>query len=481
VVSGGGTGDALFESIFDTAAIGMALVDPDGRVIRCNEALQSILGHGEAALQGRSFAEFTHPDDAANDAGRLAELLAGTRHSYQRATRYVHRNGHVVHAQVTASRSSTGLVVVIITDVTAEWEARDQLRRSRERLGLTLSAIDMGFWEWDVSTDHMVWSEEMARLCGLGAAPVVDGRYGERFYLIHPGDRGMVTRTVHEALANPEQGVIACEFRVVRPNRHERWVVAKAHIFRDVSGQPLRVVGALMDVTPMRILREEFLQAQKMESVGRFVSGIAHDFNNALMVIGGQCDVLGMTALTPEKMRRGLAEISDAVDRAANLTQQLLTFGRKGQADPQVLDPNAILQRLETFIKPLVGAHDLRLALAAQAGWITVDERQLEQAVVNLVINARDAMPETGVITISTGNIADGRVFIAVRDSGVGMDEATRSRLFEPFFTTKAPGHGTGLGLAVVLAVMEGAGGDIHVETAPGAGSTFELRFPQAR
>src|SRR4051812_1491740 len=458
----------------------MALVDPDGRFIRCNETLQSILGHAEAALQGRSFVEFTHPDDIANDAGRLAELLAGARPSYELSTRYVHRDGRVVHAQVTASRSSTGLVVAVVNDVTAEWEARDQLRRSRERLGLTLSSIDMGFWEWDVATDHMVWSEEMARLCGLGAA-LVDGRYGERFYLIHPDDRRMVTRTVHEALANPEQRVIACEFRVVRPNQDERWVVGKAHIFRDAAGQPLRVVGALMDVTPMRILREEFLQAQKMEAVGRFVSGIAHDFNNALMVIGGQCDVLGMTTLTPEKMRRGLAEISDAVDRAANLTQQLLTFSRKGQADPQVLDPNATLQRLETFIKPIVGAHDLRLALATQAGWISVDERQLEQAVINLVINARDAMPEKGVITISTGNIADGRVFIAVQDSGVGMDAATKSRLFEPFFTTKAPGHGTGLGLAVVLAVVEGARGDIHVETAPGAGATFELRFPQAR
>src|SRR4051812_31877306 len=459
----------------------MALVDPDGRFIRCNETLQSILGHAEAALQGRSFVEFTHPDDVAHDAGLLAQLLAGTLPSYELSTRYVHRDGHLVHAQVTASRSSTGLVVAIVNDVTGEWEARDQLRRSRERLGLTLSSIDMGFWEWDVPTDRMVWSEEMARLCGLGAALVVDGRYGERFYLIHPDDRRMVTRTVHEALANPEQGVIACEFRVVRPNQDQRRVVAKAHIFRDPSRQPLRVVGALMDVTPMRIMREEFLHAQKMEAVGRFVSGISHDFNNALMVIGGQCDVLGMTTLTPEKMRRGLAEISDAVDRAANLTQQLLTFSRKGQADPQVLDPNATLQRLETFIKPIVGAHDLRLALATQAGWISVDERQLEQAVINLVINARDAMREKGVITISTGNIADGRVFIAVQDSGVGMDEATKSRLFEPFFTTKAPGHGTGLGLAVVLAVMEGAGGDIYVETAPGAGSTFELRFPRAR
>src|SRR4051812_14322155 len=245
-MSGAETRDVLFESIFDAAAVGMALVDPDGRFIRCNEALQSILGHGEAALQGRSFVEFTHPDDVANDAGLLAELLAGTLPSYERSTRYLHRDGHVVHARLTASRSSTGVVVAIITDVTAEWDARDQLRRSRERLGLTLSSIDMGFWEWDVPTDHMVWSEEMARLCGLGAGLVVEGRYGERFYLIHPDDRRMVTTTVHQALADPDQRVIACEFRVVSPNQDQRWVVGKAHIFRDASGQPLRVVGALM-------------------------------------------------------------------------------------------------------------------------------------------------------------------------------------------------------------------------------------------
>src|SRR3954465_14879922 len=236
----------------------MALVDPDGRFIRCNEALQSLLGHSEAALQGRSFVEFTHPDDVGNDAGLLADLLAGTRPSYEVSTRYVHRDGRIVHAQVPASRASTGLVVAIVNDATAEWEARDQLRRSRERLGLTLSSIDMGFWEWDVQADHMVWSEEMARLCGLGATPV-DGRYGERFYLIHPDDRRMVTDTVHAALANAELHVLAGEFRIIRPNGEERWVIGKAHIFRDESRQPLRVVGALIDVSRMRILREEFL------------------------------------------------------------------------------------------------------------------------------------------------------------------------------------------------------------------------------
>ena len=479
MLSGPATGDVLFESVFDAAAVGMAIVDSDGRLARCNRAFQCIIGYDQRALLGRHFVEFNHPDDAAAEAALLAGLLAGQCRSYELTKRYVHSAGRIVHADVTASCTASGVIVATIKDVSSEWDAREELRRSRERLGLVLDSIDMGFWEWDVLGDHIIWSEEMSRLCGLGSTSV-EGRFGERFYLIHPDDQRTVSRTVHEGLAGTDS-LVACEFRIVRPNGDERWVVGKGYIFRDDAGKPLRVVGAIIDITRLRILREEFLQAQKMEAVGRFVSGIAHDFNNALMVIVGQCDVLGMGKLTPAMMRRGVREISDAAERAAHLTQQLLTFSRKGQPDPQVLDPNATLRRLEAFLKPLIGGHRLRLTLSRDVGWIVVDERQLEQAIVNLVVNARDAMPEKSEIEISTGNMSDGRVFVGVRDWGIGIDAATRKRLFEPFFTTKAPGQGTGLGLPVVLAVMEAARGEVHVESAPGAGTLFELRFPQAR
>jgi PAS domain S-box-containing protein len=337
----------------------------------------------------------------------------------------------------------------------------------------------MGFWEWDVASDRMIWSEEMARLCGLEVTPT-GHRLGTHFDRIHPDDVLLVRDSVREALDDRTRGAIDCEFRFVRPDGEERWFLAKAHIFRDGHGEPRRVLGALIDITRRQLLQQQFLHAQKMEAIGTFASGIAHDFNNALMVIMGHCDVMEMVDPTPETLQQGLVEISNAAERAAHLTRQLLTFSRKASTDPRLVSVNDTLRGLEGFLRPLTGLHQLRLQLAPGASAIRIDERQLEQAIVNLVVNARDAMPVPGVITITTDMTADGRVSVAVQDTGTGLDEQTKARIFEPFFTTKAPGKGTGLGLAVVLAVAEEAKGDVRVESTPGRGATFEMRFPAA-
>ena len=479
MISESGARDISFDAVFEAAAIGIALMDRDGRFVRCNAAFCAMLGYDEADLIGHPFTEFTHQGDIGAHAILLGQLLEGARASYEMAKRYLHRDGRVVYVHLTATRLPNGVAVSVVRDVTSEWAAQDQLRRSREQLGVALASVEMGFWEWDVVADQMLWSEEMARLCGLDITPV-GHRFGTHFDLIHPEDMLMVARTVHEAITNPTQHVLDCEFRVIRPDGTERWFLAKAHVFRNADGNALRVLGALIDITHRQVLQQQFLHAQKMETIGLCASGIAHDFNNALMVIMGHCDVLQMADPTPDALRQGLVEISGAAERAAHLTRQLLTFSRKGRTEPRRLDPNDTLKRLEAFMRPLAGAHQLHLQLSPAVGRIRVDERQLEQAIVNLVVNARDAMADKGVITITTGIAPDRRVTIAVKDAGSGLDEQTKARLFEPFFTTKAPGQGTGLGLAVVLAVVEEAKGAVHVESTPGRGSIFELRFPPA-
>jgi PAS domain S-box-containing protein len=473
------THDALFESVFDAAPVGIALLSPLGRFMRSNAALQAMLGYDDATLQAHRFADLTHPDDIDAHATALNELLAGTRTSYELSTRCVRRSGAVVHAQVTVSVVRPGVLLAIVKDVTTEWEARDQLRRSREQLGIALSSVDMGFFEWDIVTDRMMWSEEMSRLAGLRPEPLVHP-FGSRFYLIHPDDIEMVKAAIHETLADRSRCVFEREFRLVRPDAEERWVFAKAHVFRNRTGEPVRALGALFDITERRRLQEQFFHAQKMEAIGRFASSVAHDFNNVLAVIVGQIDVMLMTHALPSLTRQGLTDISEAAERAAHLIQQLLTFSRKGDAAPRVLDPNETLARLEALLRTLAGGNQLNVSLTPDVGHIRIDERQLEQALINLVINARDAMPVAGPVTISTGRTSDGRVSIAVRDTGIGIDEDAMPRLFEPFFTTKPPGQGTGLGLAVVLAIVEQANGEVRVDSVPGRGTTFDLRFEAA-
>jgi len=335
----------------------------------------------------------------------------------------------------------------------------------------------MGFFEWDIVLDRMVWSEEMSRLAGLAPERLVH-RFGARFYLIHPDDVEMVRASVRDALGDRNRRRFECEYRIIRPDGEERWVLAKAHVFRRDDGEPVRALGALFDVTHRRVLQQQFLHAQKMEAIGRFASSVAHDFNNVLAVIVGQSDLMLMTHELTANTRQALTDISEAAGRAADLTQQLLTFSRKGNEAPRVVDPNDTLTRIEGLLQTLIGDHELNVDLTPTVGRIRIDERQLEQALINLVVNARDAMPLTGTITITTGRTSDGGISVAVRDTGVGIDERIMPRLFEPFFTTKPPGKGTGLGLAVVLAVVETASGEVRVVSVPGRGTTFELRFP---
>ncbi len=231
-----------------------------------------------------------------------------------------------------------------------------------------------------------------------------------------------------------------------------------------------------------RSLEEQVRQAQKMEAVGQLASGVAHDFNNLLTVIMSFSQFVHDDLPADHRGRADLKEVVECASRAAGLTRQLLTFSRRSVFDPQPIDVNSVLASSEKMLKRLVGAHiDYRtLPCAEQAGTIA-DRGLLEQVVVNLVVNARDAMPEGGKLTVETALLErDGRPFvmIAVTDTGVGMTPDVQARIFEPFFTTKGEGRGTGLGLATVLGIVKQAGGDIAVYSSPGKGTTFKVYLP---
>jgi PAS domain S-box-containing protein len=250
----------------------------------------------------------------------------------------------------------------------------------------------------------------------------------------------------------------------------------------------------IRDVTERRQLEEQFRQAQKMESVGRLAGGLAHDFNNLLTVIGGHAELLHERLEPEDPVRQRIGLIREAADHAADLTKQLLAFSRKQVLAPTVLDLNAIVVEIEPMLRRLIGEDiDLVAALARGLGSVRADPAQVKQILLNLAVNARDAMPQGGKLTLETQNVeldgsyarlhpdvpAGAYVLLAVTDTSVGMDEATRARIFEPFFTTKAPGIGTGLGLATVYGIVKQSSGSISVYSEPGRGTAFKVYLPR--
>jgi PAS domain S-box-containing protein len=285
------------------------------------------------------------------------------------------------------------------------------------------------------------------------------------------------------------------EYRIVLPDRTVRWVLSRAFPVLGTDGTVLRVIGVTEDLTERKRLEEQFLQSQKMDALGRLAGGVAHDFNNLLTIISGYGDLLLSDPRFDAETRHQLDEIIGSAHRASALTRQLLAFSRKQIVQKQPLVLNEIVTRMYGLLGRLIG-EDIRLVTttAEDLGTVMADPGQVEQVMMNLVVNARDAMPRGGTIRLETANfdldetyarehadVTPGpHVMLAITDSGVGMDAATRARLFEPFFTTKEKGKGTGLGLSTVYGIVKQVGGHIWVYSEPGRGTTFKIYFPRA-
>jgi PAS domain S-box-containing protein len=286
------------------------------------------------------------------------------------------------------------------------------------------------------------------------------------------------------------------ETQLQRPDGSPLYVVQNAVGTFDEQGDLIEIKGYMFDITERRRLEDQLLQSQKIEAIGRLAGGIAHDFNNLLTIILSYSDLLSLPAGNqPDPVRKYVDEIKNAGERAAALTQQLLAFSRQQVLDVRVIDLNTVVTSGLQMLKRLIGEDvDLRTNLDAAPQWVKADRGQLDQVVMNLVVNGRDAMPGGGTLDIETSTVdiderANGRfgdtpagayVMLAVRDSGKGMDDVTKAHLFEPFYTTKARGKGTGLGLATVHGIVRQSGGHILVESAPGSGASFIILLPEA-
>ena len=364
--------------------------------------------------------------------------------------------------------------VVALRDAAAAQDVQEAFRVSNERFESAAKAVECAIYEWTPGAASVRWTT------GLGYDS--SGERSSDWWIdrVHPDDRDRlieIESSVHGGGAATES-----EYRFLRGDgtyAHvlDRWVATS-----NETGDTVRVVGGMVDVTDRHKLELLLQQSQKMQAVGQLAGGIAHDFNNLLLAIGGNAELLQQSPALREQDQDDVGEILRAAGRAAELTSQLLTFSRAHRQELGSIDLNGAVTEVETLLRRLLGAHiEMTTSLDPGAPAIVGTGSGIEQVIVNLALNARDAMPGGGLLSISTRSEPDvGQVRLVVEDTGDGMDEATATRVFEPFFTTKDIGKGTGLGLATVYGIVEHCGGSVKLESRPGEGTRFDVVFPCA-
>lgn len=370
-------------------------------------------------------------------------------------------------------------------------KANEALRKSEERFRYVSKATNDAIWDWDLATNSLWWSTGFETLFGYRRAevePTIDA-WTTR---IHPEDREKTISGIHEKIDGNGSNWEA-EYRFRRKDGGYAYVLDRGYLIRDETGKVLRMIGGMADLTKHKELESQLLQTQKTEAIGRLAGGVAHDFNNLLTVINGDSEMLMSMLPANDPKQPLLADIHDAGERAANLTRQLLAFSRKQMLSPRVLDLNAVVSSMERILLRVIG-EDIQFVTDLEPNlWpVKVDPGQLEQVIINLAVNARDALPTGGRATIKTSNMVIRKgmheatlgaesgpyVILTVSDTGCGMPPEVVSRLFEPFFTTKELGKGTGLGLATVFGIVKQSNGLIDVRSEVGVGTTFRILLP---
>jgi signal transduction histidine kinase/FixJ family two-component response regulator len=375
---------------------------------------------------------------------------------------------------------------------TREAQARRAHREAEERLELAISATQLGTFDFSPQTGKLIWSNVVRSQFGLGPeAPV---SYDVFLKALHTNDRERVDGLVQQSLNPASGGRFLTEYRAIGiDDQVERSIATQGQVFFDSKGRPIRFIGVTRDVTEGKRLEEQFRQAQRLESIGRLAGAVAHDFNNLLTVIAGYGQMLVDETTVHHALREPANQICRAAERATALTRQLLTFSRKQVSEPKDIALNDMVRDLDKMLRRLIGGNiRLLLDLDEATGFVRADPGQIEQVVMNLVVNAKDAMPNGGELVIRTGRQAvdekfvDGQlpvepgsyVVLTVSDTGVGMSAEVKAHIFEPLFTTKEPGKGTGLGLSTVYGIVKQSGGAVLVYSEIGRGTTFKILLP---
>jgi PAS domain S-box-containing protein len=425
------------------------------------------------------FFDIIHPDDRDEIVRKTWESFRAGRHSsaehrIRRAdgVRWVREQSEVECDENGSPVRALGVVM----DITEQRRIEGELYEKAAVLARAHEMAKLGSFTVDIASRRTTVSTEAARILGCDAPFTVRlEEFRERFLFAE--DRDAWAAKLDSAYRRGE--TYSFEFRMRGASGAAIWVQVHGNVEVDEFGRPEQAIGVVQDITEKRRLGEQMRETQKMQAVGLLAGGVAHDFNNLLLVIGANAQLALSSDAT--EVRPELEEILHATERGGALIRQLLGFSRHSAAERRELELNDTVQVVRRMLERLIDRSiDVELELTKRDTTVIADEARLEQALLNLAVNARDAMPQGGRITIGTESSDEG-IVLRVSDTGSGMDEATRERVFEPFFTTKAASGGTGLGLPTVYATVNECGGSIAIDSKPGLGTTFTLVLPHAQ
>ena len=462
------------------------------RVLEVNEAASRHYGYSHEEFLRMQITDI-RPDE---DVPRLMKDIAQVRDSWQYSGDWRHllKDGRIIDVSIrshTLEFHGREACLVVINDITQQKRSDTALKNAERKYRHIFEKAIIGIFQSTPLGRFTSVNESLAKMLGYDTpADLIETIQDieQQFYV----DSKRRHEFKYQLEAN--NTLQSFELEVYRKDHTKMWISANVRAVRE-HGEIVSYEGSLEDISQRKLLEEQFRQSQKMEAVGRLAGGVAHDFNNAIGVITGYSELLQLRLPPTDPLHKYADEIAKAGQRAASLTRQLLAFSRKQVIQPQVLDLNVVVGEMDKMLRRLIG-EDIQITFSRspRLALIKADHGQIEQILMNLAVNARDAMPQGGKLFIHTANVdldetysrqhayvKEGRyVMLSFSDTGCGMDKQTQAKIFEPFFTTKEPGKGTGLGLSTVYGIVKQNGGYIWVYSEVGKGATFRIYFPRA-
>jgi PAS domain S-box-containing protein len=487
-----------FYHAFQYAPIGMALALPEGNYIKVNRALCSLTGYSRKELLSKTFQDITHPEHLTNDLNNVQKMIRGELSFYQIEKCYIHKDGHAIWVLLSVSSilnedRTVKYFVSHVVDISTRKQTEDELRKGEQLMKKIFDMLPIAVWFLD--RDGIVRHQNKMGLEILASEPGVSFLRPRKIKAWRLPSLEPIENEDRASVKAFRKGITTVDelLEIETIDGKRKTVLNYA---TPIYGEEGKIDGAIvvnLDISDRKKLEEQLILAQKMESVGRLAGGVAHDFNNMLSVILGNVELAMNVLSSDDPVLKRLKVVSDAAKRSAALTQQLLAFARRQPVSPKVLDLNQTVEEMLKMVRHLIG-EDIELVWqpACNLPSVNMDPSQLDQLLVNLCVNARDAISGTGTIVVDTQNAVIARtistayskippgkyVVLTVRDNGCGMGKETLSHLFEPFFTTKGQGKGTGLGLATVYGIVTQNNGFIDVISELGKQTIFMIYLP---